>query len=83
MIWVILYVIIGIICGLGYYTYECWRYSKNISNLGTWNHYSMKQEILETVTLTICLWPLVSFACIVIYGSQLVTTKIREYFGIK
>ena len=83
---IVLYFIIGLIIGFGYYIYECHRYKKKYENTSwklTWDEYDDKERVTFTLVVCIALWPLVTIAVLAYLIFVYPTVYIRKYFGIE
>lgn len=80
MIWIILYIIIGIICGLYVYDYHCKQYNKQyyIKDIKqTWDEYAeYANPACNAITACIC-WPIFS-ASLILFVIGLIIYKILQ-----
>ena len=83
---IILYFIIGLIIGLCYYTYECYKYKKKYENKSwklTWSEYDNEEGVTLNLIICIFLWPLVIMVALAYLIFVYPTVYIRKYFGIE
>ena len=82
MIWLIGYLIIGVIVGLSFYAYECWRF-KNSNYWKDWNTYFESNNV-DDVCFTIGIfWFVFIFVGILYFITTAPAKCIRKYFGIE
>lgn len=82
MIWFVLYVLMGFVCGILMYAYHCYKFTKQTYHR-TWFSYYHNNNIDEEVMLSIMIWPAVIIVAIIGGTILIISGKIKKYFGIE
>ena len=82
MIWFVLYVLIGLVCGILMYAYHCYKFTKQTYH-HTWFDYYQSNDVDEEVMLAILIWPAVAIVAIIGGIILSISGKIKKYFGIE
>lgn len=82
MIWFVLYVLMGLVCGILMYAYHCYKFTKQ-TYYRTWFSYYQSNDVDEVVMLSIMIWPAVIIIAIIGGIILSISGKIKKYFGIE
>lgn len=82
MIWFVLYVLIGLVCGILMYAYHCYKFTKQTYHR-TWFDYYQSNDVDESVMLAIMIWPAAAIVAIIGGFILIISGKIKKYFGIE
>ena len=76
------YFIIGFLCHLVFYAYKCYEY-KRTKQTYTWEYWSDCEDFEMMFIVFLFLWPIALLWYILCGIYDVMTKKIRNYFGIE
>lgn len=88
---ILIYIIIGSLCSIVVYAYNCKRYKNMLAdpNSGvrryhmSWNNYCIDNEVSLICTLAFCFWAVLIPVGITVFIVSYIQKEIKNYYGIK